>query len=579
MFKLLTKAKRYLLSMVFIVVLLFVIALCNLMLPRLMASLINDGINGYNNSYILRIGILMLGVSLFVVLCQMVTNYLTAMVSMGFGRDLRSEVFKKITYFSLQQSDEFGTASLVNRTAGDVREMQQLLQMGLNSIVSVPLNMIGGIIMAIIMDLRLALIIICTMPILLILIYININWVRPIFEIMRDRIDVVNRILRENLAGVRVIRAFNTIKKEQNRFNDANIEYTNANRKARHRMALLNPLTTVVINLAIVTVYWFGQFRIRSGSMSAGDIMAFAQYVTQILGAVMGMQMVFNMIPGALTAASRLNNLLDSDTLVSDSTDPIVPPEGVVGVVQFEGVTFGYPGAEKPVLEDISFKTAPGEVTAIIGGTGSGKSTVASLIPRLYDIQSGTIYVNETDITKMLQFDLRSRIGFVTQQAQLFTGSIAQNISFGKDSATLQEIREAASIAQVDDFIMSLDEGYDSFVSQDATNLSGGQKQRISIARTIIRRPEIYIFDDSFSALDFKTDSALRLALKKITTNSTVIIVAQRVSTIMDADRIIVLDEGKCVGQGTHKQLMQTCDVYREIVHSQLREDELDEQQ
>jgi len=561
--------------MLVVVVLLFIIAMCDLMLPRLMANLVNDGISAGDNAYIVNMGLWMIGISVFAVFFQIIVNYLSAHSSMGFGRDLRSETFRKITYLSLQQTDDYGTASLITRTSSDVREMQMVVQMGLGAVVSVPLHMIGGIIMALSMDIPLAAIIIIAMPLLLVIVLVNIKWVRPLFELMRDKLDSVSRVLREILSGVRVIRAFNTIEMEKDRFNGSNLEYTDAFKKARRRMALVSPLTTIVTSGATVSVYWFGQFRIEAGAMSAGDIMAFSQYVMQILGAVMGMQMVFNMIPGALAAAKRLNEILDSTPNVQDTENPMSPPAGIRGEVRFENVTFRYPGAEKPVLDNISFTARPGETTAVIGGTGAGKSTLVSLIPRLYDIQGGKIYVDRVDITRMAQRELRSRIGFVTQKAQLFTGSIENNIRFGKADAEDDEITGAAEVAQAADFIAELDDGFDSFVSQDATNLSGGQKQRISIARAIARNPEIYIFDDSFSAVDFKTDAALRAALKKVTTGSAVIIVAQRVSTIMDADNIIVLDEGKCVGQGSHAALMNTCGVYREIVYSQLKEEEI----
>lgn len=573
MFKLLMKAKRYLPSISLVVVLLCLIAMCNLMLPRLMAGLINDGINKSDNDYILRAGMQMMGISLFAVLCQILSTQLATRSSTGFGRDLRSETFYKIMHFSMQQTEEFGTAALITRTASDVREMQMFLQMGLNSVVSVPLNMIGGIIMALTMDVQLGSVIAIAMPIMLLIIIYYIKWVRPLFEAMREKIDGVNRVLRENLAGIRVIRAFNTIKLEQARFNETNLDYTNTNRKARHRMALLNPLTTAVISGATVAVYWFGQFRIQAGAMSAGDIMAFSQYVTQILGAVMGLQMMFNQIPSAMAAAARINGVLDPALLITDPAEPAVLPEGVYGEVRFDNVTFRYPGAEKPVLEGISFEALPGETTAIIGGTGSGKSTLVSLIPRLYDIQEGAIYFDQTNITQIAQHDLRARIGFISQEAQLFTGDIASNISFGKIGATMEEIVDAARVAQAEEFIDAMPNGYQSFVSQDATNLSGGQKQRISIARAIVRKPEVYIFDDSFSAVDFKTEADLRAALKGVTRESAVIIVAQRVSTVMDADRIIVLDEGKCVGQGRHDELMRDCEIYREIVYSQLGEE------
>jgi len=573
--KLLARAKRYLLPMSVVVILLFFMAMCDLLLPRLMANLVNDGISGGDNDYIMQVGLQMLGVSLLAVVFQIIVNYLSADSSMGFGRDLRSEAFRKITYLSLQQTDEYGTASLITRTSSDVREMQMLVQMGLGAVVSVPLHMIGGMFMALSMDVPLASVIIFSMPLLLIIVYVNINWVRPLFERMRDKLDSVSRVLREILSGVRVIRAFNTIGMERERFNQTNLDYTEAFKKARRRMALVNPLTTIVTSGAVVAVYWFGQFRIESGAMSAGDIMAFSQYVMQILGAVMGLQMMFNMIPSAMTAAKRLNEILDLTPTVADPESPQAPPAGIRGEVRFENVTFRYPGAEKPVLDNVSFTARPGETTAIIGGTGSGKTTIVSLIPRLYDIQGGRILFDRIDVTQMAQRDLRRRIGFVTQKAQLFTGSVENNIRFGKIDATAETISSAAKVAQADDFINKMSDGYDSFVSQDATNLSGGQKQRISIARAIARDPEVYIFDDSFSAVDFKTDAALRAALRDVTRESAVIIVAQRVSTIMEADNIIVLDEGKCVGQGAHAELLEGCGVYREIVYSQLKEEEI----
>jgi len=575
MFKLLKKAKRFSHLMMVVVAIQFVIAMCNLTLPRLMASLINNGISLGDTAYIIKIGARMLCFSLLAVTCQIVSNYFSALSSMGFGRDLRSDMFNKITRFSLQQTDDFGTAALITRTASDVRAMQMLVQAGLSSVVIVPLNMIGGIVMALTMDAPLATVIIFTMPIMLFVVLINIRWVRPLFEIMREKLDGVSRVLRENLSGIRVIRAFDTVQREHERFNETNYAYTNANRKARHRMALISPVTTIVTSGAMVAVYWFGAYRIEGGFMRVGDIMAFVQYVMQILGSVLSLQLVFNLIPNAMTAAGRINQVLDAQAADVDPPDPITPSADARGEIRFENVTFRYPGAEKPVLEGITFEANPGETTAIIGGTGSGKSTIVSLIPRLYDLQEGAIYLDRVNIKDMARDDLRRRIGFVTQKAQLFTGSIADNIRFGGFDVTEEGIIEAAKIAQADDFIQEIPEGYDSYVSQNATNLSGGQKQRVSIARVIARKPEVYIFDDSFSAVDFKTDAALRAALKERTRDSAVIIVAQRVSTVMDANRIVVLDEGKCVGQGTHKSLMESCEIYREIVHSQLREEEI----
>ncbi len=575
MFKLLKKAKPYTKLIVGVVVLLFAAAMFDLLLPTLMSKIVNEGIESGDTHFIIVVGIQMLGVSLASVICSICSNYLSSKASMSLGRDLRSETFRKITYYSMHEVDKFGTASLITRTTNDVRQMQMVLQMGLRQIVSMPLHLIGGIVMAASMDVTLATIIVVAMPLLLIIIALNINWVRPLFRIMMDKLDRVNLVLREILSGVRVIRAFDRLDYEHDRFNNTNKDYTDTNRKARHRMALMHPLTMMVMNGATVAILWFGQYRINVGAMTTGDLMAFSQYVMQILGSVMGIRMIFNMIPRAMVSAGRINEILDTNSDIVDPIVPKTPAKNVRGYVKFENVTFKYPGAEEAVLSNISFETRPGETTAIIGGTGSGKSTLITLIPRLYDIQEGKISVDGVSISEMTQKDLRSRIGFIPQKALLFTGTIADNIRYGKMDASDEEVRAAADIAQATEFIDAMAEGFDSFLSQDATNVSGGQKQRISIARALIKKPEIYIFDDSFSALDFKTDAMLRAALKPVTKDATVIIVAQRVSTVMNADRIIVLDDGKCVGLGTHKELLNTCEVYREIVSSQLKEEEI----
>jgi ATP-binding cassette subfamily B protein len=575
LFKLLFRAKKYLPYLVSVVTLLFVITMCDLFIPFLMRNLVDEGINQGDTAYIMRTGFLMIGVSIFAVSCQILASYLSVRASMGFGRDLRSETFGKITHLSLQQSEELGTSSLIMRTSGDVREMQGLLQGGLNQVVSVPLHMIGGIIMALSINVPMTLIFAVAMPMMLGVVLTQVRWVRPLFVIMREKLDSVSRVLREILSGVRVIRAFDTTADEHARFNETNLEFTDANRKARIRMALMGPITTIIMSGATLAVYWFGGFQIESDTMTIGDVMAFATYIAMILGTFWGLRMIFNMIPRAMVSAQRLNEVLVIESSQQDPENPVTPTEGIYGEVRFENVTFRYPGAEIPVLRDITFEAKPGQTTAIIGGTGSGKTTLVSLIPRLYDIQEGTISINRTDITKMKLGTLRRRIGFISQKAQLFTGSVADNIRFGVDTATDEDMQKTADIAQASEFIDLMTDKYDSFVSQHGTNLSGGQKQRLSIARAVIRNPEIYIFDDSFSAVDFRTESLLRASLKGVTQNAAVIIVAQRVSTIIDADNIIVLDSGRCVGQGKHTELMQTCEVYREIVRSQLREEEI----
>ncbi len=450
-----------------------------------------------------------------------------------------------------------------------------MMQMQMRMIVNIPLQMIGGIVMAISKDPTLSLVVAAAMPILAVVVVCNIRWVSPLFSVMQKRLDAVNRVLRENLSGIRVIRAFNRITQESKRFNDANKELTDTSLSAFRRMASMMPLTMLVMNAAILAILWFGNIRVSGGAMTTGDLMAFIQYVSQILMSVIMASFMLNMIPRAMASARRIVEVWDMEPEVLDPETPKLPQKGVQGSVKFENVSFQYPGAERPILENLSFEANPGETVAIIGGTGSGKSTLISLIPRFYDVSTGRITVDGVDVRQMDQHDLRNRIGYVPQKALLFTGSISDNIRYGKKDATEEEIRAAADIAQATSFIENMEDGFDSYLSQDATNVSGGQKQRLSIARAVVRRPEIYIFDDSFSALDFKTDAALREALKPVTRESTVLIVAQRVSTVMNADRILVLDEGKIVGLGTHKELMKDCEVYREIVASQLREEEI----
>lgn len=475
----------------------------------------------------------------------------------------------------MHEVDKYGTSSLITRTTNDVGQVQMLLTFGLRMMVNVPLMLVGGTIMAINKAPSLSWIILVCIPLLALVVAINIKRVTPLFKVMQTKLDKLNRVLREKLTGTRVIRAFNSVEREQKRFNDANADLTGTSLKATRRMALMMPATSLVMNAAMVTVLWLGAGKAQAGVMSAGDLMAFTQYLMQILMSIMMASMMLNMIPRAAVSVKRIGEVLDQQPSVSDPASPKAPAEGVHGKVSFEHVTFRYPGAENPVLNDISFEANPGETVAIIGSTGSGKSTLINLIPRFYDIESGSVKVDGVDVREMDQVGLRHRIGYVPQKSLLFTGSISENIRYGKPDADEEEVREAARIAQALDFIDAMPEGFDSMLAQDATNVSGGQKQRISIARALVRRPEIYIFDDSFSALDFKTDAELRAAMKPITKESTILIVAQRVSTVMTADRIIVLDEGNMVGCGTHDELMKSCEVYREIVASQLKEEDI----
>lgn len=428
--------------------------------------------------------------------------------------------------------------------------------------------------MAVYEDAELSLIFLAVLPVLIItFVLISMKGI-PLFKQMQIKIDRLNLVMREILTGIRVILAFNRMDYEEKRFDRANKNLTDTAVSVNKIMAVSMPLMMIIMNLTIVAIIWFGGIRIDKGNMHVGSLMAFIQYAMQIMFSLVMVSMMLVMIPRAQASAARINEVLDTQPEIKDA-DAAVAAESKGGYVVFDNVSFSYPGAEKPALENISFCANPGEITAIIGGTGSGKSTLVNLIPRFYDVCGGAVFIDGTDIRLLSQESLRKKIGFVPQKAVLFTGTIADNIRYGKDTATDEEIKKAADTAQAFEFISAMDNGFDSVISQDGKNLSGGQKQRLSIARALVRKPEIYIFDDAFSALDFKTDAKLRAALKKETGQSTVLIVAQRVSTVMDADRIIVLNDGKIAGIGTHKELLNTCEVYQEIVSSQLSKEEI----
>lgn len=444
----------------------------------------------------------------------------------------------------------------------------------LRMMVTAPLMAIGGIIMAYSKDAELSRVLWVAVPILFLVIGLVIWKGVPLFKLVQVKLDAVNRVLRENLTGVRVIRSFNRINYEKKRFNRANLDLTETSIKVNKIIATLMPAMMLIMNFTSIAIIWFGAIRIDGGNMQVGDLMAFLQYAMQIMFSMIMLSMMFVLIPRASASATRINEVLEMKPVIKEP-EKQEPSSGQKGFVEFNDVTFSYPGAEHPALSNLSFSTGPGEVTAIIGGTGSGKSTLIKMIPRFYEADSGSIKVDGIDVRNMPLATLREKIGMVPQKAVLFTGTVAENIAFGKEDATQEEIEHAANIAQAKEFIENMKDGYQSEIAQGGTNVSGGQKQRLSIARALVRKPEIYIFDDSFSALDFKTDAKLRAALQTEITNSTVLLVAQRVTTVMDADRIIVLDEGKVAGMGTHHELMDSCDVYREIVSSQLSEEEI----
>lgn len=540
-----------------------------------MSDIVDKGVVTGDTNYIWKIGGFMLLVAAGGMVCSIAASYFSARVASGFGKSLRSKLFSHVGNFSLHEFDKLGTASLITRTTNDITQIQQVLVMMLRMMAMAPMMCIGGIIMALSKDAKLTLILAVSLPILVLAIVIIAKRGIPLFKAMQVKLDNLNRVLRENLTGIRVVRSFNKVEHEKKRFNEANWDLTETAIKVNKIMAAMMPIMMVVLNLSTVAIIWFGSIRISNGHMQVGDMMAFIQYAMQIMFSFIMLSMMFVMIPRASVSAVRINEVLETVADINDPSSPKLPDENKNGFVEFQNVTFSYPGAEMPAISDISFSMKPGEVTAIIGGTGSGKSTLISLIPRFYDIDSGNILVDGVDIREMTQERLRQKIGFVPQKSVLFTGTISENIRYGKENASAEEVEQAAKIAQATEFITNMPDGFDAVIAQGGTNISGGQKQRVSIARALVRKPEIYIFDDSFSALDFKTDANLRAALKKETRDSSLLIVAQRVSTIMDADQIIVLDNGRISGIGNHKELMETSSVYREIVMSQLSEEEI----
>ncbi|MEC0242078.1 ABC transporter ATP-binding protein [Paenibacillus dokdonensis] len=577
MLKLFRNLKPYRLPILFVFLLVFFQSMSDLYLPTLMSDIVDKGIINGDIPYIWKIGGFMLAVALVGAICSIGASYLSAKVAGGFGKNLRSRVFQHVQNFSLQEFDKLGTASLITRTTNDITQIQQVLTMILRMMISAPMMCIGGIIMAVSKDAKLSLVIVVVVPVLAGAIAIIAGKGIPLFKAMQVRLDKLNRVLRENLTGMRVIRSFNRIEHEQKRFNEANFDLTQTAVKVNKIMAAMMPIMMLVMNFSTIAIVYFGGMRISNGHMQVGDLMAFIQYAMQIMFSLIMVSMIFVMVPRASASATRINEVLDMKPQI---IDPVRTGESASvskqrGYLEFQDVTFSYPGAEQPAIHHISFSAAPGETTAIIGGTGSGKSTLLSLIPRFYDVDSGSVKVNGQAVTDMTQEELRAKIGFVPQKAVLFTGTIADNLRYGKTDATDEELRQAADIAQATEFISKMKDGFESEISQGGNNVSGGQKQRLSIARALVRRPEIYVFDDSFSALDFKTDAKLRAALKEVTADATVLLVAQRASTVMDADRIIVLDEGRIAGIGKHRELMETCDVYREIVSSQLSEEEI----
>jgi ATP-binding cassette, subfamily B, multidrug efflux pump len=557
-----------------VLVLLLVQAIANLYLPTLNADIINNGVVTGDTAYIIKAGALMLVVTLIFVLAAIVAVYWGSKVAMAFGRDVRGALFRRVESFSQAEVNHFGTPSLITRTTNDVQQVQMVVLMMLNVVISAPIMAIGGIIMALRLDVPLSAVILVAIPVMAVFIGLILRRAIPLFMSMQRKIDRINQVTREMLSGVRVIRAFDRTRYEEQRFDAANDDLTMTTLKVNRLFALMIPTLTAILNLSTVAIMWFGSIQVADHGMPIGDLTAFLTYIVQILMAVLMATIMFVMVPRAAASAARIEEVLETEPTV---VDPAEPTAGVParGLVEFEDVEFRYPGAEDPVLSGISFTAGPGEVTAIVGSTGSGKTTLISLIPRFYDVTGGRVLVDGVDVRDMAQQDLWRRIGLVPQKAFLFSGTVASNLRHGDDRAADEELWRYLEIAQGREFVAEMPEELEAPVSQGGANVSGGQRQRLAIARALAKQAKIHIFDDSFSALDFATDARLRAALKRETADATVIIVAQRVGTIMHADRIIVLEDGAIAGMGTHDELMQTSETYREIVASQLAEGEV----
>jgi ATP-binding cassette subfamily B protein len=575
---LVTYLKPYWKLIIVVVVLVFGQSIANLYLPNLNADLINKGVLNGDTGHVLRVGLYMLGVALLMGIASIFGVYWASKVAMGAGRDMRAALFRKVQSFSQSEINRFSTPSLITRNTNDVQQVQMLVAIGLTIMLSAPLMIVGGIIMALREDVPLTATLAVILPIMGIVMFLIVRKAVPIFRTMQVRIDKINQIMREGLSGVRVVRAFARHEQEEERFDRANLELSETTLKAFRLFALMFPSMMAIMNFSVVVIMYFGGRRVASGGMEIGNLLAFLTYVMQILISVLMATMLSAMIPRAAASGDRIQQVLDTEPSIHDPAVPVLtvsPDGGKKGVVEFKGVEFRYPGAQEPVLSDITFTARPGQTTAIVGSTGSGKTTLISLIPRFYDITGGSIKIDGRDVRDIPRDDLWKHIGLVPQKAFLFSGTVASNLRYGNEQASDEELWRALEIAQAKDFVSAMPEGLQSEITQGGTNVSGGQRQRLAIARALVKRPDIYIFDDSFSALDFKTDSLLRAALRQQVRDSTVLIVGQRVSSIMSADQIVVLENGTMCGLGDHKYLMETCETYREIVYSQLSAEEV----
>lgn len=525
--------------------------------------------------YIINVGFLMLLISLLSAVSTVLVGFIAAKVAAGLSRNLRKDVFTKVENFSNTEFDKFSTASLITRTTNDITQIQMLVVIMIRLVIYAPIMGVGGVIRAINKSASMSWIIAVAVVVLLGLILTVFTVAMPKFKIIQKLIDRLNLVTRENLSGMMVIRAFNTQRFEENRFDKANIDLTRTNLFVNRVMVVMFPIMMLIMNGVTLLIVWVGAQQIAESSMQVGDMMAFMQYALQILFSFLMLSMMFIVVPRAAVSAQRIAEVLETKPTIVDPKQPKSLGNKVKGIIDFKNVSFKYPGAEEDVLRDINFKAIPGQTTAFIGSTGSGKTTLINLIPRFYDVTAGKVLIDGIDVKELTQKELRSKVGYIPQKGSLFSGTIESNLKYADENATEEDIIKSAEIAQAMEFINEKPEGFKGEISQGGTNVSGGQKQRLSIARALVKKPKIYIFDDSFSALDFKTDAALRKALKVQTGQSTVLIVAQRISTIMNAEQIIVLDEGKIVGKGTHKELMENCETYQEIALSQLSKEEL----
>ncbi len=540
----------------------------SLYLPSMNADIINNGVAVGDTNYIWRVGFQMLALTLVSVVFSLAAAYLTAFVSMSFARDLRSAVFRKVLGFNAQDVDRFGTPSLITRNTNDIQQVQVLVTMGLSMLLMAPLTMIGGVVMALRHNVHMSLIIVIAVPAMAAVIVAMMRVAIPQFRIIQKRIDRINGVLREQITGVRVIRAFVRDDFEQARFAVANGELRDTSLRINRIFAMAMPALMLIMNLSTIGVVWFGAHLVATGDMQIGDISAFLSYIMQILVAVMMSTMAAMLVPRAAASAERIKAVLDVEPTIHD---PLVPtPQTNPGAVEFRGVTFRYPGAEHPVLRGLDFRIEPGQFTAIVGGTGSGKTTVINLLARFHDATEGSVLVGDVDVREQNRHELYQRLGIVPQRAYLFGGTVRDNVRFGAQEISDDDVWRALDIAQASEFVRSLDGELDYEIAQGGQNLSGGQKQRMAIARAVALKPAIYVLDDSFSALDAATDARLRASLQREMAGSTVVVVAQRISTVLHADRIIVLDEGLIAGIGTHEGLLGTCDAYRQIVGSQM---------